>query len=123
MINVIDLMRLQPDSEHHHGMPDAEFDALFFTTDRPIIFACHGYPWAIHRLAYGRTNHSNIHVRGYKEEETTTTPFDIVMLSTISTVFISSWMRSGRTAVSMRSAIASSTAAPPSPSRSESTGR
>jgi xylulose-5-phosphate/fructose-6-phosphate phosphoketolase len=80
VVNVVDLMRLQPDSEHPHGMPDAEFDALF-TTDKPIIFAYHGYPWLIHRLAYRRTNHPNLHVRGYKEEGTTTTPFDIVMLN------------------------------------------
>ncbi|MGH8928369.1 MAG: phosphoketolase family protein, partial [Acidimicrobiia bacterium] len=80
VINVVDLMRLQPPSEHPHGMPDAEFDALF-TTSKPIIFAYHGYPWLIHRLAYRRTNHPNLHVRGYKEEGTTTTPFDIVMLN------------------------------------------
>ena len=80
VINVVDLMRLQPDSEHPHGMPDPEFDALF-TTDRPVIFAYHGYPLLIHRLTYRRTNHHNIHVRGYKEEGTTTTPFDMVMLN------------------------------------------
>jgi xylulose-5-phosphate/fructose-6-phosphate phosphoketolase len=80
VLNVVDLMRLQPPSEHPHGLPDAEFDALF-TPDRPVIFAYHGYPWLIHRLTYRRTNHSNIHVRGYKEEGTTTTPFDIVMLN------------------------------------------
>jgi xylulose-5-phosphate/fructose-6-phosphate phosphoketolase len=80
VINVVDLMRLQPESEHPHGMPDSEFDALF-TTDKPIIFAYHGYPWLIHRLTYRRTNHQNLHVRGYKEEGTTTTPFDIVMLN------------------------------------------
>src|SRR5439155_1174106 len=74
------LMRLEPESEHPHGMADAEFDALF-TTDRPIIFAYHGYPWLIHRLAYRRTGHRNLHVRGYKEEGTTTTPFDMVMLN------------------------------------------
>jgi xylulose-5-phosphate/fructose-6-phosphate phosphoketolase len=79
-VNVVDLMRLQPDSEHPHGMTDAEFDALF-TTSRPIIFAYHGYPWLIHRLTYRRTNHANLHVRGYKEEGTTTTPFDMVMLN------------------------------------------
>ena len=73
-------MRLQPESEHPHGLPDREFDALF-TTDRPVIFAYHGYPWLIHRLTYRRTNHHNIHVRGYKEEGTTTTPFDMVMLN------------------------------------------
>jgi len=80
VVNVVDLMRLQPDSEHPHGMPDPEFDALF-TLDRPIVFAYHGYPWLIHRLAYRRNNHRNLHVRGYKEEGTTTTPFDMVMLN------------------------------------------
>jgi xylulose-5-phosphate/fructose-6-phosphate phosphoketolase len=80
VVNVVDLMRLQPPSEHPHGLPDREFDALF-TTDRPVIFAHHGYPWLIHRLTYRRTNHPNIHVRGYKEEGTTTTPFDMVMLN------------------------------------------
>jgi len=80
VINVVDLMRLQPPSEHPHGLSDAEFDALF-TTDRPVIFAHHGYPLLIHRLTYRRTNHVNIHVRGYKEEGTTTTPFDMVMLN------------------------------------------
>ena len=78
VVNVVDLMRLQPDSEHPHGLLDSEFDALF-TPDRPIIFAHHGYPWLIHRLAYRRTNHANLHVRGYKEEGTVTTPFDMVM--------------------------------------------
>jgi xylulose-5-phosphate/fructose-6-phosphate phosphoketolase len=80
VINVVDLMRLQPESEHPHGMPDPEFDALF-TTDRPVVFAYHGYPWLIHRLTYRRTNHNNIHVRGYKEEGTTSTPFDMVMMN------------------------------------------
>ncbi|MGH3018364.1 MAG: phosphoketolase family protein [Gaiellaceae bacterium] len=80
VVNVVDLMRLQPDTEHPHGLSDREFDTLF-TTDRPIVFAYHGYPWLIHRLAYRRTNHANLHVRGYKEEGTTTTPFDIVMLN------------------------------------------
>ena len=80
VVNVVDLMRLQPESEHPHGMPDRDFDALF-TTSRPVIFAYHGYPWLIHRLTYRRTNHNNIHVRGYKEEGTTTTPFDMVMLN------------------------------------------
>jgi xylulose-5-phosphate/fructose-6-phosphate phosphoketolase len=80
VVNVVDVMRLQPATEHPHGMSDAEFDALF-TTDRPIVFAYHGYPWLIHRLAYRRTNHRNLHVRGYKEEGTTTTPFDMVMLN------------------------------------------
>jgi xylulose-5-phosphate/fructose-6-phosphate phosphoketolase len=78
VVNVVDLMRLQPHSEHPHGMTDPEFDALF-TTDRPVIFAYHGYPWLIHRLTYRRTNHHNIHVRGYKEEGTTTTPFDMLV--------------------------------------------
>ena len=82
VINVVDLMRLQPESEHPHGLPDAEFDALF-TRDRPVIFAFHGYPWLIHRLTYRRTNHGNLHVRGYKEEGTTTTPFDMVMLNDV----------------------------------------
>jgi xylulose-5-phosphate/fructose-6-phosphate phosphoketolase len=80
VVNVIDLMRLQPPTEHPHGLDDTEFDALF-TTDKPVIFAYHGYPWLIHRLTYRRTNHNNIHVRGYKEEGTTTTPFDMVMLN------------------------------------------
>jgi len=80
VVNVVDLMRLQPESEHPHGLPDSEFDSLF-TTDRPVLFAYHGYPWLIHRLTYRRTNHANLHVRGYKEEGTTTTPFDMVMLN------------------------------------------
>jgi xylulose-5-phosphate/fructose-6-phosphate phosphoketolase len=80
VVNVVDLMRLQPESEHPHGMSDREFDSLF-TTDRPIVFAYHGYPWLIHRLTYRRRNHGNLHVRGYKEEGTTTTPFDMVMLN------------------------------------------
>ncbi|MER6508808.1 phosphoketolase family protein [Nonomuraea sp. NPDC001636] len=82
VVNVVDLMRLQPRSEHPHGMPDAEFDTLF-TVDRPIIFNFHGYPSLIHRLTYRRTGHPNIHVRGYKEEGTTTTPFDMAMLNDI----------------------------------------
>jgi xylulose-5-phosphate/fructose-6-phosphate phosphoketolase len=80
VVNVVDLMRLQPDTEHPHGLPDREFDAIF-TPDRPVVFAYHGYPWLIHRLAYRRTNHANFHVRGYKEEGTTTTPFDMVMMN------------------------------------------
>jgi len=80
VINVVDLMVLQPKSEHPHGLSDLEFDDLF-TTDKPIIFAFHGYPWLIHRLTYRRTNHKNLHVRGYKEEGTTTTPFDMVVLN------------------------------------------
>jgi len=80
VVNVVDLMRLEPDSEHPHGLPDAQFDAVF-TTDRPVIFAYHGYPSLIHRLTYRRTNHRNLHVRGYQEEGTTTTPFDMVMLN------------------------------------------
>jgi xylulose-5-phosphate/fructose-6-phosphate phosphoketolase len=80
VVNVVDLMRLQPESEHPHGLSDSEFDALF-TEARPVVFAYHGYPWLIHRLAYRRKNHGNFHVRGYKEEGTTTTPFDMVMLN------------------------------------------
>jgi xylulose-5-phosphate/fructose-6-phosphate phosphoketolase len=80
VINVVDLMRLQDERGHPHGLPRAEFDALF-TADRPIIFAYHGYPWLIHRLTYRHTNHANLHVRGYVEEGTTTTPFDMVMLN------------------------------------------
>ncbi len=79
-VNVVDLMRLQSESEHPHGLSDTEFDALF-TTAKPIVFAYHGYPWLIHRLTYRRRNHANLHVRGYKEEGTTTTPFDMVMLN------------------------------------------
>jgi xylulose-5-phosphate/fructose-6-phosphate phosphoketolase len=77
-VNVVDLMRLQDEKEHPHGLPSRDFDAIF-TTDKPILFAYHGYPWLIHRLAYRRTNHDNLHVRGYKEEGTVTTPFDMVM--------------------------------------------
>jgi xylulose-5-phosphate/fructose-6-phosphate phosphoketolase len=80
VVNVIDLMMLQPPSEHPHGLPDKDFDAIF-TRDRPIIFAFHGYPWLIHRLTYRRTNHDNLHVRGYKEEGTITTPFDMAVLN------------------------------------------
>jgi xylulose-5-phosphate/fructose-6-phosphate phosphoketolase len=80
VINVVDLMRLEPETEHPHGLPDAQFDALF-TADRPVVFAYHGYPQLIHRLTYRRTNHANLHVRGYQEEGTTTTPFDMVMLN------------------------------------------
>ena len=80
VVNVVDLMTLQPEEEHPNGLSDQEFDALF-TTDRPVIFAYHGYPWLIHRLTYRRTNHENMHVRGYKEEGTTTTPFDMVVLN------------------------------------------
>jgi len=80
VVNVVDLMRLQPPSEHPHGLDDAEFDALF-TTDKPVIFAFHAYPWLIHRLTYRRTNHRNIHVRGYKEEGTITTPFDMTVMN------------------------------------------
>jgi xylulose-5-phosphate/fructose-6-phosphate phosphoketolase len=80
VVNVVDLMRLQPATEHPHGLSNAEFDALF-TPDRPVIFAYHGYPWLIHRLTYQRTGHANIHVRGYKEEGTTTTPFDMVVMN------------------------------------------
>ena len=80
VVNVVDLMTLQPQTEHPHGLSDKEFDSLF-TIDKPIIFAFHGYPWLIHRLTYRRTNHRNLHVRGYKEEGTTTTPFDMVVLN------------------------------------------
>ena len=82
VINVVDLMKLQPSSEHPHGLADSEFDALF-TTDKPVIFAFHGYPWLIHRLTYRRKGHQNLHVRGYKEEGTTTTPFDMVVLNNL----------------------------------------
>jgi xylulose-5-phosphate/fructose-6-phosphate phosphoketolase len=80
VVNVVDLMRLQPPSEHPHGLPDRDFDGLF-TTGKPVIFAYHGYPWLIHRLTYRRTNHVNLHVRGYKEEGTITTPFDMAVLN------------------------------------------
>jgi xylulose-5-phosphate/fructose-6-phosphate phosphoketolase len=79
VVNVVDLMKLQPSSEHPHGLSDADFGSLFIT-DRPVIFAFHGYPWLIHRLTYRRTNHKNLHVRGYKEEGTTT-PFDMTVLN------------------------------------------
>ena len=82
VVNVVDLMTLQPREEHPHGLTDQDFDALF-TRDKPVIFAQHGYPWLIHRLTYRRTNHRNIHVRGYKEEGTTTTPFDMVVLNAL----------------------------------------
>ena len=80
VINIVDLMKLQPREEHPHGLTDFEFDTLF-TTDKPIIFAYHGYPWLIHRLTYRRRGHGNMHVRGYKEEGTTTTPFDMLVLN------------------------------------------
>ncbi len=79
-VNVVDLMTLQPPSQHPHGLPDSEFDSIF-TTNKPIVFAFHGYPWLIHRLTYRRTNHDNMHVKGYKEEGTTTTPFDMTVLN------------------------------------------
>jgi len=82
VINVVDLMKLQPSSEHPHGLSDRDFDELF-TADKPIVFAFHGYPWLIHRLTYRRTNHRNLHVRGYKEEGSTTTPFDIAVMNDI----------------------------------------
>jgi xylulose-5-phosphate/fructose-6-phosphate phosphoketolase len=82
VVNVVDLMRLEPESEHPHGLSDSEFDTIF-TADKPVVFAYHGYPWLIHRLAYRRTNHRNFHVRGYIEEGTTTTPFDMVMLNNL----------------------------------------
>jgi len=80
VVNVVDLMTLQPASEHPHGLTDAAFDSIF-TVDKPVVFAYHGYPWLIHRLTYRRTNHNNLHVRGYKEEGTTTTPFDMTVLN------------------------------------------
>jgi xylulose-5-phosphate/fructose-6-phosphate phosphoketolase len=80
VVNVVDLMKLQPQTEHPHGLSDPDFDALF-TIDKPVIFAFHGYPWLIHRLTYRRTNHPNIHVRGYKEEGTITTPFDMTVMN------------------------------------------
>ena len=80
VVNVVDLMRLQDDREHPHGLDDAAFDS-YFTTDRPVIFAYHGYPWLIHRLTYRRSNHENFHVRGYVEEGTTTTPFDMCVMN------------------------------------------
>src|SRR5579871_5110902 len=80
VVNVVDLMTLQPSSEHPHGLSDRDFDSLF-TKDKPVVFAFHGYPWLIHRLTYRRTNHANVHVRGYKEEGTTTTPFDMTVLN------------------------------------------
>jgi xylulose-5-phosphate/fructose-6-phosphate phosphoketolase len=80
VVNIVDLMTLQPSSEHPHGLSDREFDSLF-TVDKPVVFAFHGYPWLIHRLTYRRTNHANLHVRGYKEEGTTTTPFDMTVLN------------------------------------------
>jgi xylulose-5-phosphate/fructose-6-phosphate phosphoketolase len=80
VVNVVDLMRLVPESAHPHGLPDREYEAIF-TADKPVIFAFHGYPWLIHRLTYRRPGHGHLHVRGYKEEGTTTTPFDMVMLN------------------------------------------
>jgi xylulose-5-phosphate/fructose-6-phosphate phosphoketolase len=80
VVNVVNLMKLQPEREHPHGLSDDAFDAIF-TTDRPIVFAFHGYPWLIHRLTYKRNNHENLHVRGYKENGTTTTPFDMTVLN------------------------------------------
>jgi xylulose-5-phosphate/fructose-6-phosphate phosphoketolase len=80
VVNVVDLMTLQPPEEHPHGLKNRDFDDIF-TTDKPIIFAYHGYPWLIHRLTYRRTNHDNMHVRGYKEEGTTSTPFDMVVMN------------------------------------------
>ena len=80
VVNVVDLMKLQPQSEHPHGLSDADFDSLF-TKNKPVIFAFHAYPWLIHRLTYRRNNHNNIHVRGYKEEGTITTPFDMTVMN------------------------------------------
>ena len=82
VVNVVDLMRLEPSTEHPHGFSDIDFDDLF-TKDKPVIFAFHAYPWLIHRLTYRRTNHENIHVRGYKEEGTITTPFDMAVLNNL----------------------------------------
>jgi xylulose-5-phosphate/fructose-6-phosphate phosphoketolase len=82
VVNLVDLMRLLPESEHPHGLPDREFDTLF-TESQPVIFAFHGYPWLVHRLTYRRRNHSQLHVRGYQEKGTTTTPFDMVMLNNL----------------------------------------
>ena len=82
VVNVVDLMTLQPQSEHPHGISDADFDAIF-TTNKPIVFAFHAYPYLIHRLTYRRKNHDNLHVRGYKEEGTTTTPFDMTVMNDI----------------------------------------
>jgi xylulose-5-phosphate/fructose-6-phosphate phosphoketolase len=80
VVNVVNLMKLQPTSEHPHGLSDHDFDELF-TTDKPVVFAYHGYPWLIHRLTYRRANQANLHVRGYKEEGTTSTPFDMVVMN------------------------------------------
>jgi xylulose-5-phosphate/fructose-6-phosphate phosphoketolase len=80
VVNIVDLMKLQPQTEHPHGLSELDFDELF-TKDKPVIFAFHAYPWLIHRLTYRRTNHDNIHVRGYKEEGTITTPFDMTVLN------------------------------------------
>jgi xylulose-5-phosphate/fructose-6-phosphate phosphoketolase len=80
VINVVDLMKLQPESVHPHGLSDAEFD-LLFTRDKPVVFAFHAYPWVVHQLTYRRTNHENFHVHGYKEEGTITTPFDMTVLN------------------------------------------
>jgi xylulose-5-phosphate/fructose-6-phosphate phosphoketolase len=80
VVNVVDLMKLQPETEHPHGLSDHDFDAIF-TKDKPIIFAYHGYPWLIHRLTYRRTNHKNLHVRGYKEEGTISTAFDMTVMN------------------------------------------
>ncbi|MDQ1430028.1 MAG: xylulose-5-phosphate/fructose-6-phosphate phosphoketolase, partial [Actinomycetota bacterium] len=82
VVNVVDLMRMLPDRDHPHGLPDREFDVIF-TEDRPVIFAFHGYPWLVHRLAYRRRNHAGLHVRGFQENGTTTTPFDMVMLNNL----------------------------------------
>src|SRR5215217_7362470 len=82
VVNIVDLMTLQPEREHPHGLSDEEFDAIF-TRDRPIVFAFHGYPWLIHRLTYRRANHGNLHVRGFKEGGTTTTPFDMTVLNDV----------------------------------------
>jgi xylulose-5-phosphate/fructose-6-phosphate phosphoketolase len=109
VVNVVDLMTLQPSSEHPHGLSDRDFDSLF-TPDKPIIFAFHGYPWLIHRLTYRRTNHAHLHVRGYKEEGTTTTPFDMVVLNDLDRFHLAMDLidrvpRLGRTAAHVKQAL------------------
>ena len=123
VINVVDLMKLQPPSEHPHGLSDHDFDALF-TADKPIIFAFHGYPWLIHRLTYRRTGHDNFHVRGYKEEGTTTTPFDMCVLNELDRFHLVSDVidrvpnsQRGPPTPSRRSATSSSTTSSTSPEK------
>ena len=88
VVNVVDLTRLQSEDQHPHGLPDREFDAIF-TPDKPVIFAYHGYPWLIHRLTYNRAGHQNLHVHGFQERGTTTTPFDMVMLNDLCLLYTS----------------------------------